>query len=154
MHFISPFLLFTTSRSLYLSLSLSLSISTKRIECVLGIINYSLSYCMDINLFCFMLLHNILLITKFGIFRASSKLLFIFIFIISLNVKNSLFQNVIIEMTEVIEYLKHQYSFSSVMRKLVSYLLTLTITTNERKLTFKTSSFVVIITLSKPDRTI
>ena len=103
MHFISPFLLFTTSRSLYLSLSLSLSISTKRIECVLGIINYSLSYCMDINLFCFMLLHNILLITKFGIFRASSKLLFIFIFIISLNVKNSLFQNVIIEMTEVNE---------------------------------------------------
>ena len=106
-HFsISPSRHISFSLSLFF-FSLSLSISTKKIECVLGIINYSLSYYMDINLFCFMLLHNILLITKFGIFRASSKLLFIFIFIISLNVKNSLFQNVIIEMTEVIEYLKH-----------------------------------------------
>ena len=31
-------------------------------------------------------------------------------------------------------------------------MLTLTITTNERKLTFKTSSFVGIMTLSKPER--
>ena len=40
------------------------------------------------------------------------------------------------------------------MRKLVSYLLTLTITTNERKLTFKTSSFVGFITLSSQGRRI
>ena len=86
--------------SFSLSLSLSLSISTKRIECVLGIINYSLSYCMDINLFCFMLLHNILLITEFGIFRASSKLPYISIFQ-SFNEMNSLFQNDLIEMTEI-----------------------------------------------------